>query len=82
MLTISCNVSADPSPGDNLYRKGPYFDDDDHDNDNGDDDNGDDDNGDDDNGNGAAYGDQTWRRPSYDPGTNGCTVAQHCVCFF
>ena len=55
-------------------------DDDNGDDDNGDDDNGDDENGDDDNGNGAAYCDQTWRRPSYDPGTYGCTVAQHCVC--
>ena len=44
-----------------------------------DDDSSDIDNGDDDNGNGAAYGDQTWRRPSYDPGTDGCSVAQHSV---
>ena len=37
------------------------------------DDNGDDDNGHG-NGNGAAYGDQTWRRPSCDSGSNGCTA--------
>ena len=44
-----------------------------------DDDNSDIDNGDDDNGNGSAYGEQTWRRPSYDPGTDGCSVA---LCFY